>query len=90
MPYNNDLEFKLAQWKDQDRISNDTEAATRSVTNILNLAWVAAMQIFAERATPQVALEIFDRIQSETWRIERRRNPRVRFHRRREDTESTQ
>ena len=57
-------------------IPEDTKDATVYVADTLELAWCAARQVFGEIATPEVALEIFDRIQTEAWRIEKRREIR--------------
>ena len=40
------------------------------VTDTVDLAWASALSVFEERATPELALQIYDRINAERLRLE--------------------
>jgi hypothetical protein len=60
---------KLKIWN--DRIPPEIQEASIMVYDTLELAWASAQQIFGEHATPEIAVDIFDLIQSQSRRRRR-------------------
>jgi hypothetical protein len=70
MPNNTPFDRKLSIWN--DRIPPEIQEASIMVHDTLELAWASARQIFGEqRATPEIAIDIFDLIQSQSRRRRR-------------------
>ena len=70
---NNNTPFdrKLSIWN--GRIPPETEEAAILVHDTLELSWAAARQVFGDRATPEIAIDIFDLIQTQSRQSRRRR-----------------
>jgi hypothetical protein len=61
MKYENPLDKHLAINKN---MPNGLRDAATELADLLDLAWMTAQSVFEERATPEIALEIFDRLLS--------------------------
>jgi hypothetical protein len=46
------------------QIPLDVRDSTVFVNDTLNIAWLSAQSIFEDKATPEIALQIYDRIKS--------------------------
>jgi hypothetical protein len=60
MKTDNPFDKKLREW-DKD-VPGDIRDAAVYVTDTLELSWSAAQAVFEEKATPELALAIYDRI----------------------------
>ena len=56
---NNPFDKKLELWKG---LPTEVRDAATFVTDTLDLSWAAAQAVFGDRATPEAALGIYDRI----------------------------
>ena len=56
----NPFDQKLKLWKQQ--IPRDVTDAAIFVTDTLDVCWASAQSVFEERATPDIALAIYDRL----------------------------
>jgi hypothetical protein len=64
MKADNPFDKKLDIWG--DRISEDVRTAATFVTDTLELCWASAQAVFEDKATPETALAIFDRVCAHT------------------------
>jgi hypothetical protein len=60
MKVDNPFDKKLEIWG--DRIPSNIRDASALVTDILELSWASAQAVFEEKATPELALAIYDRV----------------------------
>jgi hypothetical protein len=60
MEIDNPFDRKLETWGDQ--IPSDVREAALFVTDTLELCWTSAQAVFEDKATPAIALEIYDRV----------------------------
>jgi hypothetical protein len=60
MKIDNPFDRKLKDWGND--IPQDVRDAAVYVTDTIELSWSAAQAIFEEKATPELALAIYDRI----------------------------
>ncbi len=60
MKADNPFDKKLEIWK--NRIPQQVRDASVFVTDTLDLSWAAAQSIFEDKATPEIALAIYDRL----------------------------
>jgi hypothetical protein len=60
MEIDNPFDRKLETWGDQ--IPHDIREAAIFVTDTLELCWTSAQAVFEDKATPEMALEIYDRV----------------------------
>jgi hypothetical protein len=60
MKMENPFDQKLEIWKHQ--IPRDVTDAAIFVTDTLDVCWASAQSVFEERATPDIALAIYDRL----------------------------
>jgi len=60
MKTENPFDKKLDIWG--SRVSEDLRAAATFVTDTLELCWASAQAVFEDKATPETALAIFDRV----------------------------
>jgi hypothetical protein len=60
MEIDNPFDRKLETWGDQ--IPTDVREAALFVTDTLELCWTSAQAVFEDKATPAMALEIYDRV----------------------------
>jgi hypothetical protein len=60
MNSDNPFDKKLESW--DDRIPDGVRDAAVFVTDTLELCWASAQAVFGDKATPDIALEIFDRV----------------------------
>jgi hypothetical protein len=63
MKINNPLDAHLQA--NEERIPEDILGAVVDVNDTLNIAWLSAQAVFEEKATPELALAIYDRIRQE-------------------------
>lgn len=59
MDYENPLDFHLEKNK---RMPHGLRDSVTTVADVLDLSWLAAQSVFKERATPEIALQIYDRL----------------------------
>jgi hypothetical protein len=62
MKTDNSFDRKLEAWG--SRIPDDVRDAAVFVTDTMELCWAAAQAVFEEKATPEAALAIYDRIRA--------------------------
>lgn len=60
MKTDNPFDKKLDVWG--DRVPDDVRTAATFVNDTLELCWASAQAIFEDKATPEAALAIFDRV----------------------------
>ncbi len=60
MKRTNPFDQKLRDWGES--VPADVREASTYVTDTLELCWASARSIFEDEATPELALEIYDRI----------------------------
>lgn len=60
MKADNPFDKKLDVWG--DRVPEDVRTASTFVNDTLELCWASAQSIFEDKATPETALAIFDRV----------------------------
>jgi hypothetical protein len=56
----NPFDKKLEIWK--NRVPDSVRDASVFVTDTLDLSWASAQSIFEDKATPELALAIYDRV----------------------------
>jgi hypothetical protein len=71
MEIDNPFDRKLETWGDQ--IPTEVRESALFVTDTLELCWASAQAIFEDRATPELALSIYDRL-IERMRVAGRRD----------------
>jgi hypothetical protein len=60
MKTDNPFDKKLEIWG--DRVPADVSEAAVFVTDTLDLCWASAQAVFEDKATPEIAFSIYDRI----------------------------
>ena len=62
MKTENPLDKKLELWESRGRTPAHVHDVVVFVSDTLELSWAAAQAIFEDKATPEAALAIFDRV----------------------------
>ena len=60
MRIDNPFDKKLGTYKDS--ITEEVRDAAIFVTDTLDLCWASAQAVYEDRATPELALDIYDRV----------------------------
>ena len=64
MKTDNPLDKKLELWASRGRTPAKVHDAVVFASDTLELSWAAAQAIFEDRATPEAALAIYDRVRA--------------------------
>jgi len=62
MKADNPFDKKLETWARAGRVPTDVHEAAVFVNDTMELCWASAQSVFEDKATPETALAIFDRV----------------------------